>query len=174
MTLPLSTEVFIAMPVSQPPKEEGLYCVINDEGHYGMKHYQPTGWLNMYPGITHYLQKKSVLDVLGSLEIPRWIDIESGKRPPQEEQVFWDGGEGPPAWGRYRKDKRFEYVVLIDSSGEEELYSISEYTRWLDEGNLSDLLSKVAGDAYDKGFADCMESDSPDKAQYLERFKTTK
>lgn len=61
-----------------------------------------------------------------------WVNCKDEK-PAQEKECFFDGGELPPAWGRFRTIGKFDYVVVMESSGEEELYPYSDYERWLDE-----------------------------------------
>lgn len=63
----------------------------------------------------------------------KWIKIPTGKKPEQEQEIFLDGGEDPPAWGRFRTKGKFDYIVTIDSSGEENLNLYTDYVRWLDE-----------------------------------------
>jgi len=36
-------------------------------------------------------------------------------------------------WGRFRTIGKFDYVVVMESSGEEELHIYFEFERWLDE-----------------------------------------
>ncbi len=85
----LSTEVFIPVPINQEPDRYGLHGIITDEGQFGAKHYGPRGWLNMHPNATHYLQKKTLMDVLGSLEIPEVIEDLLQAIPKQTEDGDW-------------------------------------------------------------------------------------
>ena len=63
----------------------------------------------------------------------QWIDIKTGRKPEQGQEIFLDGGEEPPSWGRFKTIGKFHYIVTIDSSGEEELDDYNSYERWLDE-----------------------------------------
>jgi hypothetical protein len=68
----------------------------------------------------------------------RWVTISTKNLPPnlppEGKEVLFDGDElTPPIWGYIRKRGEFYYLVVHDSSGEEELIDPLDYTQWLDE-----------------------------------------
>lgn len=66
-----------------------------------------------------------------SEQLYRYVEVKD-RKPSQEQEVFWDGGEAPPSWGRFRTIGKFDYVVTLDSSGEEDLNSIGDYVAWFE------------------------------------------
>ena len=57
------------------------------------------------------------------------------RKPPEGKEVlfFSNGDEERPCYGVYKKEKGFDYVIILDSSGEEDYYNLSDYSEWLDE-----------------------------------------
>lgn len=73
----------------------------------------------------------------------RWVDLKE-RLPDEGVKVFFDGGEDPPAFGRIKYRGKHPYVMLLDSSGEDVFYEVTDYVRWLDESAQAPSVEKDA------------------------------
>lgn len=70
----------------------------------------------------------------------KWIEIKEGDNstlPKEGEEYLFDGSETEqaPVYARVKYNGKHPCLVVLDSSGEEEYYPISDYYRWLDQSD---------------------------------------
>lgn len=131
----LQQELYIPMPVSQKPEKEDAYMTFGGFG-FGKTPFKNGKWEDWSEKNTHWLQPMKLGDVLGSLKVPVWKP--ANQKPTKLLESYYC---------KVRSGKigtEFKKMVLITLDGQWQTdYEVIE---WLDEGNLSDLLSKVADD----------------------------